>query len=187
MITLVLAFLKIGFLGFGGGYAMLSLIYAESATLGITRQQFIDLNAIDWLIPGPIAINSATYIGQLHGGFWEALAATLAVCVPSFVFIPLYLHFEKKIGDNWLLNGIVRGIKPASAGLILAVAITVALTAIGGIPDLAHWANLNMDWQALAVMVLVLALDLKWHVNPIWLLVIAGALGAAFYYVPTFF
>lgn len=85
IITLILAFLKIGFLGFGGGYAMLSLIYAESAHLGLSAAQFADLNALDGLIPGPIAINSATYIGQLTAGFSGALAATLTVCVPSLV------------------------------------------------------------------------------------------------------
>ena len=70
MILLIFfTFLKIGFLGFGGGYAMLSLIFEEASKFGMTADQFADLNALDVLIPGPIAVNSATYVGQLYGGF----------------------------------------------------------------------------------------------------------------------
>ncbi|MFZ2353496.1 chromate transporter [Paucilactobacillus nenjiangensis] len=63
IIKIFLVFLKIGFLGFGGGYAMLSLIYHESSKFGMTMAQFADMNALDGIIPGPIAINSATYVG----------------------------------------------------------------------------------------------------------------------------
>lgn len=183
IITLILAFLKIGFLGFGGGYAMLSLIYAESAHLGLSAAQFADLNALDGLIPGPIAINSATYIGQLTAGFPGALAATLTVCVPSLVIVPLYLHFEHRIKNNWGLSAILRGIKPASAGLVLAVAVTLALTTIGGVDTLGQIAKAQLNWANLLVLVIVLLMDAKWHLNPVFSILIAGLIGGVWYYL----
>ena len=183
MIELVLAFLKIGFLGFGGGYAMLSLIYAESKTFGLSLQQFADLNALDGMIPGPIAINSATYIGQLTHGFWGALLATLMVCVPSFVIVPLYMHFEKRIKSNWVLTSILDGIKPASAGLILSVAFTIMLGTVFNINAISAWAKANFNWSSLVVIVGVLILDLKYHINPIILIALAGVFGAIVYYL----
>ncbi|GEK05576.1 chromate transporter [Schleiferilactobacillus harbinensis] len=183
MITIFLTFLKIGFLGFGGGYAMLSLIFQESEKLGMTVQQFADLNALDGLIPGPIAINSATYLGQLYGGFWTAVAATLAVCVPSFIFVPLFLHYEDKINDNWVLTAILDGIKPASVGLILAVALSLMLLTVFGINGLGEWAKASLDWTSLLVLGVVFFLDSKYHVNPVWLILLAGLLGGVVYYL----
>ncbi|WP_056975875.1 chromate transporter [Lacticaseibacillus sharpeae] len=183
MLNVILAFLKIGFLGFGGGYAMLSLIFAESARFGLTVQQFADLNALDGLIPGPIAINSATYIGQMYGGFWTGVAATLAVCVPSLVFVPLYMHFEAKIKSNWVLTGILNGIKPAAVGLILGVALSLLLVTVFGVSNIHVWTHAHLDWVSLIVLVLVLGIDLKWHVNPLWLMLLAGVIGAVAYYI----
>ncbi|WP_461226183.1 chromate transporter [Lacticaseibacillus suihuaensis] len=180
--SMIWAYLKIGFLGFGGGYAMLSLIYAESTKLGLTAAQFADLNALDGLIPGPVAINSATYIGQLAGGFWVALAVTLTVCIPSLVFVPLYMRNEQRIQENWALNALLRGIKPASAGLIVAVAVQLALTTIGGIDSVFALAAAHVDWVSLAVLGVVLVLDLKWRVNPVVLIALAGVIGAVGYW-----
>jgi chromate transporter len=183
MLNVFLAFLKIGFLGFGGGYAMLSLIFAESARFGLSVQQFADLTALDGLIPGPIAINSATYIGQMYGGFWTGVAATLAVSVPSMIFVPLYMHFETRIKNNWLLSAILNGIKPAAVGLILAVALSLLLTTVFGINDIFSLAQAHVDWVSIVVLMLVLSLDLKWHVNPVLLMLLAGVIGAVAFYL----
>lgn len=177
------AFLKIGFLGFGGGYAMLSLIYSESETLGLSMAQFADLNALDGLIPGPIAINSATYVGQLIHGWPGALVASLAVCVPSMIFVPLYLHYEAKIHDQWVLSAALDGIKPASAGLIIAVAVLLAMTTVLGIDSLNAWRQADIDWGNLIVLGVVFGLDLKFNLNPVVLILLAGVIGALLYYI----
>ncbi len=183
MIKLILAFLKIGFLGFGGGYAMLSLIFQESKTFGLTAMQFADLTALDGIIPGPIAINSATYVGQLYAGLPGAIVATLVVCVPSLLFIPLYMHFEEKIKNNQLFSGILRGIKPASVGLILAIGLTLLLSTVLGMPDILHWASFHVDYVNLFVLGLVLFLDYKYHVNPVILILLAGVIGGVAFYL----
>ena len=83
---LILVYLKIGTFSFGGGYAMLSLIQHEIVEkhAWLTTQQFTDIVAISQMTPGPIGINSATYIGySVTGSVWGSVAATVAVCLPS--------------------------------------------------------------------------------------------------------
>ena len=81
--------MKIGAFTFGGGYAMIALLENEfvSKKKWLDKDEFLDLAAIAESTPGPIAINAATYIGYKRLGFWGALAATLGMCLPSFVVI----------------------------------------------------------------------------------------------------
>ena len=90
-LQLFLSYLKIGFFGFGGGYAMLSLIQHEVVTERgwITASQFSDIIAISQMTPGPIAINSATYIGYTVAGFWGSVVATTAVSLPAMTLMIL--------------------------------------------------------------------------------------------------
>ena len=87
-LQLLWVYLKIGTFGFGGGYAMLSLIQHEIVDLHhwLTPQQFTDVVAISQMTPGPIGINSATYVGYaVTHSVWGAVLATVAVCLPSFI------------------------------------------------------------------------------------------------------
>ena len=183
ILALFVAYLKIGFLGFGGGYAMLALILSESEHLGITATQFADLNVLDGMIPGPVAINSATYVGQLTAGLPGAIVATLTVCIPSLIFVPLYMHYESKINADWRLSAILSGIKPASAGLIGAVAITITLSTVAGIDSVWQYLQAAIDWPTVVVLVVVIWLDLKTRLNPLLLIVLAGVIGAIGYYI----
>ena len=89
LLDLFLTLFKIGLFTFGGGYAMIALL--ENEFIGkkkwIEKDEFLDLVAIAESTPGPIAINAATYIGYKCSGFWGALVATVAICIPSFVII----------------------------------------------------------------------------------------------------
>lgn len=174
---LILIFLKIGFLGFGGGYAMLSLIFSESHTLGITLHQFADLNALDVLMPGPIAINSATYVGQIVSRISGGIIASLAVMVPSFIFIPLYLHYEERLLSNAYLQGALAGMKNASVGLILSVAILL------GKDTLFPNQNLAINWFAVGIILVCLYLNIKKEINPLVLTLAAGVVGYISYYL----
>ncbi|MBR5812129.1 MAG: chromate transporter, partial [Alistipes sp.] len=90
-LQLFLGYLKIGFFGFGGGYAMLSLIQNEIVVQHqwLTNAEFTDIVAISQMTPGPIAINSATYIGYSIAGFWGSVVATIAVCLPALTLMIL--------------------------------------------------------------------------------------------------
>ena len=94
-LTLFLTMLKIGLFTFGGGYAMITLLENEfvSKRKWLGNDEFVNIVAIAESTPGPIAINSATYVGYKMAGFWGSLAATVAVCIPSFVIIYLISLF----------------------------------------------------------------------------------------------
>ena len=102
-LQLLWVYLKIGTFGFGGGYAMLSLIQHEIVDLHhwLTPQQFTDVVAISQMTPGPIGINSATYVGYaVTHSVWGAVLATVAVCLPSFILVLLISYFFAKCKDN---------------------------------------------------------------------------------------
>ena len=89
ILSLFLAFFKIGAFTFGGGYAMISLVENEfvEKRKTITNEEFVEMIAIAESTPGPIAINMATYVGKKSAGFLGALFATLGVILPSFIII----------------------------------------------------------------------------------------------------
>lgn len=89
LLTIFLTFLKIGAFTFGGGYAMIAILEDEfvSKKKWLKQESFLDMVAIAESTPGPVAINSATYIGYKCAGVWGAILATIAVCIPSFIII----------------------------------------------------------------------------------------------------
>ena len=117
--------LKIGAFTFGGGYAMISMFEHEFVTnkQWLSEEEFIDLVAIAESTPGPIAINSSTYIGYKKGGFLGAVVSTLAMCLPSFVIIYLIsLVFDKFLSLTFVSNAF-RGIQACVVYLILSAGI----------------------------------------------------------------
>ena len=121
---LICVYLKIGVFGFGGGYAMLSLIQFEIVERyhWLTLQQFTDVVAISQMTPGPIGINSATYIGYtVTGNIWGAVIATVAVCLPSFLMVLFISYFFVKFKNNKYVNAAMSGLLPMSVALIAAI------------------------------------------------------------------
>ena len=126
-LQLFLSYLKIGFFGFGGGYAMLSLIQNEIVEQRgwLTATQFADIVAVSQITPGPIAINCATFTGYKKAGFVGALVATLGMIVPSFVVIFLISMFLDNFLDLTIIANAFKGVKIAVGILILDAAITM--------------------------------------------------------------
>ena len=126
-LELFITFFKIGLFGFGGGYAMLPLIQYEvvEAHQWLTVGEFTDIIAISQVTPGPIAINSATYIGyQATGGtMLGSLFATFAVCLPSVIIMVLVCRFFLLFKTNPYVKAALSAMMPAAFGLIAAAAI----------------------------------------------------------------
>lgn len=181
-IELLWVFFKIGIAGFGGGYAMLSMIIKESEGFHVTLSQLADLNALDMVVPGPIAINAATYVGYLDAGFWGALSATVGVVLPSFLLVTLVMRFIVRYRQNTLADGILKGVKPAAVGLIAAAAMTIAaaVALVPGVTFTSFFAGplVSVFWFPLAVFGVVAFLNIRFKINPILLTLVAGALGA---------
>lgn len=194
---LVWAYIKIGIFGFGGGYAMLSLVEKSVVTPGwISEQMFTDIVAISQMTPGPIGINSATYIGyvapgevnsELTGIGWSLLGsflATLAVVIPSFILVLYSSHFIRKHSESGAIKAIFSGLRPVIVGLIASAAIM-----------LMNSPNFNprgIDWQlwtniGICVGAFCLAyFPIKYRkkiikIHPILIIVLAGITGLILY------
>jgi chromate transporter len=131
LIELFFVFLKIGAITFGGGYAMLALIQAEVVGRGwCSPVEFADLAAAAQMTPGPVAINTATYVGMKTAGMAGALMATLGFVLPSIVIATLISLFLHHAGKNRYVEGALAGIRSASVGLIFAAVVFFAENSI---------------------------------------------------------
>lgn len=135
-LRLIWSYLKIGLFGFGGGYAMLALIEREIVAPGwITKQTFTDIVAISQMTPGPIGINSATYIGYVAPGVYDqafanplygilgSIICTLVVIIPSFVLVASTEHFIRRHKESAIVKGVLSGLRPVVVGLIASAAL----------------------------------------------------------------
>ena len=124
-LKLVWAYLKIGLFGFGGGYAMLSLIEREVVGSGwISSQMFTDIVAISQMTPGPIGINSATYIGYVvTGSVLGSLVTTLTVVIPPFILTIIASHYIQRHKQSTFIKGAFMGLRPVVVGLIASAAM----------------------------------------------------------------
>lgn len=124
-LELFYSYLKIGFFGFGGGYAMLSLIQNEVVVQNgwMSNAEFADIVAVSQMTPGPIAINSATYVGYTVAGFWGSVVATVSVCLPALTLMIIITRFFLQLRDNRYVKGAVAGMRPVVIGMIGAAAL----------------------------------------------------------------
>ncbi len=127
LINLFLVFFKVGLIGFGGGYAILTMIQKELLSLGwITAEEFGNMAAISQMTPGPIAVNAATYVGYRVGGFWGSVTATLGVSLPSLILVVIVAHFILKFKESRLVESCMKGIRPVTVAFIASAAIFFA-------------------------------------------------------------
>ena len=182
-LQLFLTFLKVGAFAFGGGYAMLSLIGDSVLKYGwMTEAELLNFVGVETVIPGPIAVNMATYIGYEQGGLLGAVLATVGVVLPSFIVILIVAALIKNLLKYPPVRTFIASMRPALGGLILSVAVTMALTVFFGI-DTVKNINFSFDPRTLAVLAAVVTVPLVWkrfrkkEFSSILLVVISGVLG----------
>ena len=165
-LQLLLSYLKIGFFGFGGGYAMLSLIQNE---IVVQRGWLTDIIAISQVTPGPIAINSATYVGYaVTGTVWGAALATLAACIPSLTLMLAATKFYLRLRANRYVSGAMEGMKPMMIGMIMAAALLLLTP------------ETFIDWKSWAILAAAFLASFK-KVNPILIIVLSAVAGLLLY------
>lgn len=182
-LQLFLTFLKVGAFAFGGGYAMLSLIGDSVLKYGwMTEEELLNFVGVETVIPGPIAVNMATYIGYDQGGFLGALLATIGVVLPSFIIILIVAACIKNLLKYPPVKTFIVSMRPALGGLIVSVAATMALTVFFGIDTLST-INLSFDPRTLVVFAVVIGIPIIWkrikkkEFSSILLVVISGVVG----------
>ncbi|MBQ9510778.1 MAG: chromate transporter [Clostridia bacterium] len=176
-LQLFLTFLKIGAFTFGGGYAMLPLMEQEVLDHGwLTLEEIVNFIAVSESTPGPFAINMATYIGTETAGFLGAVCATLGVVTPSFIIILIVARFFMKFKDNFVVRGLMTGLKPAVIGLIAAAILSVGA---GVFFPLGFSFGTFITYQFITSFIIfigMLVLAFK-KLHPIFVVLISAALG----------
>ena len=120
-LELFLTFFKIGAVTFGGGYAMIPLVQEAALGFGITEDAFLNFIAVAESTPGPIAINMATFIGSIKGGFFGSVCATFGVVLPSFIIILLIVAILNNLVKYTGVQAALKGIRPVALALILFI------------------------------------------------------------------
>ena len=180
-LQLFYTFFKIGLFGFGGGYAMISMIQGEVVTRHewLSSNEFTDIIAISQMTPGPIGINSATYVGYsavVNAGYSHAegilgsTSATVSVVLPSFILMVLISKFFLKYQKHPIIASVFEGLRPGVVGLLAAAALV-----------LMNGENFGTyNWQILTSIILfagTFIASYRYKVNPILLIVICGIIG----------
>ena len=187
---LFIAFFKIGLFGFGGGLAIIQLIYDSIKEFtNITPEQFANIVAIAQVTPGPVAVNSATYVGYEVGGYLGSALATLGVATPAFIIIAMVANAVERYKESTAVKGALEGIRPATVGLIAAAVITIGEAAV--MPEHSLGGNfsvlrdmtisigtVHIDAIAIVLCGLTILLIQKFKINPMLVLVIIGCAGA---------
>lgn len=176
IIYLIYVFFKIGLLGFGGGYAMLSLIQFDVVDRfhWLSVQEFSDIIAISQITPGPISINTATYVGYSVAGFPGALASTIALCMPSLILMYAVIHILMKHKENHYVKAILSMLRPVLIGLILSAALLL-LNAQNFIDF--GWGENNVSTIIFVASFIALYF---FKTNPILIILISGLVGLLF-------
>ncbi|NMA85261.1 MAG: chromate transporter [Epulopiscium sp.] len=185
-ITLILTFFKLGLFSFGGGYAMIPLIEKEIERHGwMTATEFSNIIAIAEMTPGPIAVNSATFVGYKTAGIFGGIIATIGVALPSLLLILLVSQIFFKYQKHPVNKMIFYGIRPVIVGLITTATVFVGRTAVlkegavivGG-ADIFN----SLNFGSIAICILSFIGLLKYKIHPIAMIGISAVLGMILFY-----
>jgi len=179
---LFFVFLKIGVLSIGGGYAIIPFIQEEVVenTGWISQKMFTDIITISQMTPGPLAVNTSTFVGIQIGGIPGAMAATVG-CILCGIIISLVLYsFFQTHQKSVYVFDVLNGLKSASLGLIISAALTIVLQALYGDIELQS-ALFMLNWTALFMFLAMLLALRKWKINPIIIMLLSGIAGLIFY------
>lgn len=188
-LLLFYTFFKIGLFGFGGGYAMLSMIQGEVVTKyqWLTTSQFTDIVAISQMTPGPIGINSATYVGYsavVNAGYSPAMGvlgsamATFAVVLPSFILMFTITKILIKYRETDLVDTMFSLLRPTVVGLIAAAALILMTTENFSTPSINPW----QFYISIFLFVAAFVGTQFFKINPIKMIIVCATAGFILFY-----
>lgn len=167
---LFFSFLKIGAFSFGGGYAMLPFIEREIVDTNkwISMPEFMDIIGISQMTPGPVSINSATFVGYKIQGIFGSIAATLGVVITSFILVSIISRILTKFKKSVIVKSALLGMRPVLIALILSAFLGLAKQSY-------------LDFKSIVITVIVGGLLVSKKIHPILVIVIAALLGIGLY------
>ena len=175
-LQLFLSFLQIGLFSFGGGYAAMPLIQGQVVTLHglLTMSEFTDLITISQMTPGPIAVNSATFVGMKIAGIPGAVVATAGCILPSCIIVTILARLYLKYRNLDLLQGVLKSLRPAVVAMIASAGILILKDAFWGNGESMSFAG--TEWSMVMIFGICVLLLQKKKMNPIWVMVLAGVM-----------
>lgn len=171
------AFFQIGLFSIGGGYAIIPLIQERVVEIDgwISQQAFTDIISISQMTPGPLAVNTSTFVGMQIAGIPGAVIATAGSVISGIALsVGLYHVLRGHNGSAYILE-VLNGLKAASLGLIVSAAATILLLTLVGTAALSEATDI--DWLSMVVFLGALIALRKWKINPILLMVVTGLIG----------
>ena len=181
-LQLFLSFLQIGAFSFGGGYAAMPLIQNQVVDLHhwLSLSEFTDLVTISQMTPGPIAVNSATFVGIKIAGIPGAIVATLGCILPACIIVTIIAWLYLKYRNMKSLQVVLSTLRPAVVSLIATAGLTIIISATFG--ELGISIN-TIKIQMVVIFGICMFLLMKWKMNPIFVMVLAGILNVIQYFV----
>jgi len=170
---------------FGGGYAAMPLIQAQvvDSNHWLSMKEFVDIITISQMTPGPIAVNSATFVGMRISGILGAIVATVGCVMPSAIIVLTIAYFYYKYQDLWVIQGALKGLRPSVVSLIASAGLSILLIALFN-GNAASWFNVNLSQIDVIAGVLFIAgfiILRKFKTNPIYVMLGSGLIGLIFY------
>lgn len=176
LIEIVLAFMQIGVLSFGGGYASISLV--EKMVVEnkgwMTYSEYADIVTIDELTPGPVAINAATFVGTKLAGIPGAIAATIGAVLPSCIIALILVKLYYKYRNLTVVNGALQGLRSMVVALICSTTLTLILNSLFYYRPIDKNA---IDYLSIALFSIALFVLRKYKLNPILAMIGCGFIG----------
>lgn len=182
ILTLFIIFLQIGLFSIGGGYAIIPLIQEQmvDSYQWLTLQEYTDIITISQMTPGPLVVNTASFVGIRMASIPGAIAATLGSILSGFIISISLYKFFKKHKDIDSISNILRGLRSSSVGLIASAASTILLIAFLGTSSLSV-KDIRINITAVIVFILSLFLLRKYKLNPMLIIILTGVVGLVFY------
>lgn len=180
------SFFRIGLFSIGGGYAIIPLIQEQvvERSAWIDQKTFTDIITISQMTPGPLAVNTSTFVGLQIAGPAGAVLATLGCVAAGICFSLLLYRFFGRHSDSACIPYLLSGLKAVSLGLIISAAATILLSTFTGTAGLPAGGPVTVDFRAalLFAVSLTLLLRFKGRLNPVLLMLAAGAAGIILYH-----
>jgi chromate transporter len=177
LLQLFISFFKVGSLSFGGGLAALPLIQEEIVIkhAWLSMYEFTDLISIAEMTPGPIAVNSATFVGIRLAGFPGALVATFGCISPSIIIVTILAYLYFRFRDLSIIQSVLKSLRPAVVALIASAGISIL--------KLVAFNQDQLNYIGIIIFVVALVILRKFKLSPILVMFMSGLIGGTMYYI----
>ena len=181
-LELLWSFMQIGLFSIGGGYAAMPVIQSQVVDLHhwLTLEEFADVITIAEMTPGPIAINSATFVGIQLAGIPGEIVSTLGCVIPSCIIVLTLAFFYYKYKNLRMVQGVLEGLRPAIVALIASAGLSILILSVFGNNGIS-WAIHQINWVSVVLFGVALFVLRKWKPSPIVVMLGCGVVGMLVY------